>query len=630
MEGYLGINEVFTAGDFPVTVLQASGSNGVFSGVGYVEIPYLQDTKIVVKFTNIRLNSDRQLIAGTLETSYDKTEKNVVSLSEEYKRISENIKALVQQKREQTEAIFGEQGEEYEKELQEWAVEEEKRQTEVAQLKMRQENSIDADISQVQNTENQINTSEKEQTGNKEKSTTNSQNSAVATKYYIEYKNKKYYDGDVLELPFKRNMFSEHFKMGELAEFTSINWTLYERGIDRKILETETDKKNRSNTVFFDLNGGRSENTTLLSVEAQAQTEGEPKVELLISKKVKEFKHNELKAIDLDNKNRVAKNGETLYYVHKLDKKFRNTDFQIDISPKVSIDEIPKNHIEWYHNGTRLDHDKLSLNRNLSHKNKDGGINNIEISARIGNPMAGEYKKVKVEWVKEDRKAVSAMPPGVSEVLTKRIEDLGDKLRFVDRKINLGLKFKIDPIKISGESYNREKRKSPLYEEVMEWAITGGIKAEGEATITHPIFKQLERANILRLGIFGSADLTFGVKGAILQTKAINQKEYKNQESYADIFGTGCFSFGVVTQLLVAKDVIDCEVKGYAKACLQGKIEYNFTRNENAGKLLIPPVVLGLNAKVKSKGWVEFELVDFEGEIALTEEITLYEKKLSR
>lgn len=36
-------------------------------------------------------------------------------------------------------------------------------------------------------------------------------------------------------------------------------------------------------------------------------------------------------------------------------------------------------------------------------------------------------------------------------------------------------------------------------------------------------------------------------------------------------------------------------------------------------------MVLGFKAKVKSKGWVEFELVDFEGEIALTEQITILE-----
>jgi hypothetical protein len=44
----LGVNETFTAGDFPVTVKQIEGSNGRFSGAGYIVVPYLLNTKIAV------------------------------------------------------------------------------------------------------------------------------------------------------------------------------------------------------------------------------------------------------------------------------------------------------------------------------------------------------------------------------------------------------------------------------------------------------------------------------------------------------------------------------------------------------------------------------------------------------
>ncbi|GIM53343.1 hypothetical protein CAPN004_23720 [Capnocytophaga cynodegmi] len=71
------MNETFVAGDFPVTIIRATGSNGVFSGEGYVQVPYLLDTKIKVKFDGIKINSERQLIAGKLVTTYDKTEQNI-------------------------------------------------------------------------------------------------------------------------------------------------------------------------------------------------------------------------------------------------------------------------------------------------------------------------------------------------------------------------------------------------------------------------------------------------------------------------------------------------------------------------------------------------------------------------
>ncbi|WP_326983250.1 fibronectin type III domain-containing protein [Chryseobacterium sp. MYb264] len=72
----LGNNEVFTAGDFPVTVLSAQGS-GVYTGTGYIEVPYLANTKLKVTFNNIKLNTDKKLIEGVVETTYDPTESNV-------------------------------------------------------------------------------------------------------------------------------------------------------------------------------------------------------------------------------------------------------------------------------------------------------------------------------------------------------------------------------------------------------------------------------------------------------------------------------------------------------------------------------------------------------------------------
>lgn len=77
LQSMLGNNEVFTAGDFPVTVLSAQGSNGIYTGTGFIEVPYLADTKIKVSFTNIKLNTDKKLIEGTVETTYDINETAV-------------------------------------------------------------------------------------------------------------------------------------------------------------------------------------------------------------------------------------------------------------------------------------------------------------------------------------------------------------------------------------------------------------------------------------------------------------------------------------------------------------------------------------------------------------------------
>ena len=82
-------NEVFTAGDFPVTVITAQGTAGNYTGEGFIQVPYLADTKIKVKFNNIQLNSDKQLINGTVETEYDADGENIINLKSVGELLSE-------------------------------------------------------------------------------------------------------------------------------------------------------------------------------------------------------------------------------------------------------------------------------------------------------------------------------------------------------------------------------------------------------------------------------------------------------------------------------------------------------------------------------------------------------------
>ena len=69
----IGVNETFTAGDFPVTVKEVEGSNGRFSGKGFIIVPYLADTRIAVAFEGISINTEYQLIDGVVQTTYDPT-----------------------------------------------------------------------------------------------------------------------------------------------------------------------------------------------------------------------------------------------------------------------------------------------------------------------------------------------------------------------------------------------------------------------------------------------------------------------------------------------------------------------------------------------------------------------------
>ncbi|WP_406845352.1 fibronectin type III domain-containing protein [Flavobacterium soyae] len=87
-------SETFTAGDFPVTILELKGENSPYSGRGYIIVPYLKDTKIAVEFNNITINTDYQLINGVVETSYNPKWDNVVNVKEIFTDITSAVDGL--------------------------------------------------------------------------------------------------------------------------------------------------------------------------------------------------------------------------------------------------------------------------------------------------------------------------------------------------------------------------------------------------------------------------------------------------------------------------------------------------------------------------------------------------------
>lgn len=78
----LKTGEVIMANDFPVTVTKVSGANGVYTGEGWVIVPWLNDAKIAVAFTSITVNSDKQMTVGYIDAKYDKKEGQIANLDE--------------------------------------------------------------------------------------------------------------------------------------------------------------------------------------------------------------------------------------------------------------------------------------------------------------------------------------------------------------------------------------------------------------------------------------------------------------------------------------------------------------------------------------------------------------------
>ncbi|MBA6315423.1 hypothetical protein FLV31_11640 [Cellulophaga baltica] len=84
----------FTAGDFPINVLEVSGSKGRFTGKGYVTIPYLNSIRVGVQFTNVLINTDKQLAEGTVITLYDPSLKNILDVDDAIETVGNVAEAV--------------------------------------------------------------------------------------------------------------------------------------------------------------------------------------------------------------------------------------------------------------------------------------------------------------------------------------------------------------------------------------------------------------------------------------------------------------------------------------------------------------------------------------------------------
>ncbi|WP_164126143.1 fibronectin type III domain-containing protein [Sphingobacterium luzhongxinii] len=83
--------DVVMAGDFAVTLLRIQGGNGRFSGIGYVDVPFLGFVRLAVEFTDIEVNTEGQLIGGAIRSVFNAKweEKDAPTFSEIGKEVKE-------------------------------------------------------------------------------------------------------------------------------------------------------------------------------------------------------------------------------------------------------------------------------------------------------------------------------------------------------------------------------------------------------------------------------------------------------------------------------------------------------------------------------------------------------------
>jgi hypothetical protein len=74
--------DLFIAGDYSAKITKVSGGNGIFSGECIVTVPFYANAYVPHQFTNIKINSDYEMVEGELESLYNPDSKFVTTLDQ--------------------------------------------------------------------------------------------------------------------------------------------------------------------------------------------------------------------------------------------------------------------------------------------------------------------------------------------------------------------------------------------------------------------------------------------------------------------------------------------------------------------------------------------------------------------
>ncbi|SZD73104.1 TANFOR domain [Candidatus Ornithobacterium hominis] len=624
LQTVLGTNEVFMAGDFPVTVISSQGSNGIYSGEGYIEVPYLGDTKIKVVFNNIKLNTDKQLIEGVVETTYDVNESAVsyasAGLGELFgDKNDNNDEGNEDYNQDNNGQDNSDNGQDNDNESDEESNDESNDENSGIDNTDDSDESSDEGNSDTDNENNEDSEGNEDSENNEDEEDVGIDDNAGDNdfiendkKLFILNSNNRYYDNDRIKLFFKRNDESEFFLKG-IEDSTKV---IFNNNINNSI-EKSVSQNGQKLKLKFKKSIGK-ELSFFLQPYLKNDKSKKLQVNLIIKKK--NYSLEKFKTIDAYNDKRVAKNNETLYFIN-------NPNFRTDkrkaysyINSNININYIPSKEIQWSVNG-EIDYTQMGDKRFKYNYRED---NNYVI--KLESP---KYKfKNYIKFEDENRRSWSFVPPAMAAVIKMASEKVDKGFKEMDKyaKISKYVRVQINPIKIMGEKYNEEDKNSRLFKQVEEGSASGGIKITSrDALITHPLLQGLSRSGIADIGFYANISASVDLKGGVRRYKFIESDSYINNQPFLSLGPSGCLEAGLKAELLIAKDLVDFEVRGYTQSCLAGNVRYNFNSKVLKGEIYIPPITLNGRILIRSKGQLNFELVDFNSNISITPKVKIYE-----
>jgi hypothetical protein len=443
---------------------------------------------------------------------------------------------------------------------------------------------------------------------------------APSAKIWFAADNREYSNGGVIEVSYRYIDKHLAFALKNYpANTETFQWSYIENDQD----VTSLVKNSEPNVDNFGVNIAKRSGPTKLKVK---YGNNEVVVEIKINKEP--FSLTNLSAYPQDKPKRIATAGQTLYLVDGdavtvSDKVV----FKATFDPNLDANLYATSDITWkYNDQTQYRYEQLELGKKEFTRTLKEDNLTLKTSVEGGYPDK-ITKSVDVKWVDGSIKNFAFVPPATSAVITKAFETVDNNLKLVDKYIDIGVKLKVEPIKITGRLYNQADPDSRLYREVKYGNITAGAKVEtNEKLFTLPVFQALKKMEIADIGLYAKAEFGLYLIGGMEMYKYAENAKEEGTLPFIELTSRGCIEAGVKAKLLVGTDLVDFEVKGYAQACLAGVLRFKFDDQSFTGKLTIPPVVVGIKAKVKTKGVLEFDMIDYNGSYSIIDEIILFQR----
>ncbi|MDQ8013088.1 MAG: fibronectin type III domain-containing protein [Flavobacterium nitrogenifigens] len=619
-------NDVVKAGDFPIVVLHSTGSNGKFSGDGYVTLPFLEKfrtlidaanaaggpdigkySRIRITFDNIGINTDFKLISGEIIASYDPNWGSMIDGD----KLVDDITNLVEEYDPIMESIFGPKPkpEEINKEDEEDITE--SNNPTPTDTKTESSEVVIVEVDEPTPTsppiENEI---APEKNDIKEEATSAPSNGAVTENgYYIEYNGQKYYNGGKIKIPYSRNMFAT-FEMKTLPNDAKVTYTMHEPGKQEARLPYDS-TTSKSNLPIE--NSALKNNLRIFDLQAEAtNVDGTPKVRVEIEKVVTKFTLNKLTATDVKTPARSASAPYTLYYINKPGK-VKNTKIEAVISQN-DLKKIPLENLTWKINDIEDPYKAGTTNFSLQLVRTDK-TEEVKFTNIAGYPNLAT-KEVKIKWIDENRKTSkfvlgTSSSPFLEKALklTEFGKEIGkrlEKIPFIEKinkneHIESGIGFYYDIIPFDQTIVNVEDPDSRLY--YTEKTIAGGLELglEGTSKFTIwgipydkipyvPEWVKEKAKKIVKAEVFAVAKSKAGgdMKMEYVQKKLAEQNAWKDVSKKVNPAKVALnVEFGVGAEIKLLEDSELFSVGGDANGMAKAELaSYGWYDNDFKSKIL--------------------------------------------